>query len=150
MAGTRLEFGIASYGDWSTSPLHTGFDVYIDVNRDGTDDWVLFNWNLGAAWWGSTVDVVYRRVPAAQRSCLVARPLNMIARVVTPCSSTPTSWSWASVSSLGITGPFDYYVAAARTGVDQQPLTYNPAAPGLSVGSNDALNTSSGPTSTAR
>jgi subtilisin family serine protease len=43
---TMLSFGLATHGDWS-SPNQVEFDIYIDTNRDGTDDFVLFNSNGG-------------------------------------------------------------------------------------------------------
>ncbi|HEU5101931.1 MAG TPA: CHRD domain-containing protein, partial [Roseiflexaceae bacterium] len=43
---TMLYFGIATHGDWST-PNEVEFDIYIDTNRDGSDDFVLFNANGG-------------------------------------------------------------------------------------------------------
>jgi hypothetical protein len=43
---TTIFFGIATHDDWST-PNELEFNVFIDTNRDGTDDFVLFNSNLG-------------------------------------------------------------------------------------------------------
>lgn len=43
---TVLYFGIATHGDWST-PNQVEFDIFIDTDRDGEDDFVLFNSNLG-------------------------------------------------------------------------------------------------------
>jgi hypothetical protein len=43
---TKIFFGVATHADWST-PNQVEFDIYIDTNRDGTDDFVLFNSNLG-------------------------------------------------------------------------------------------------------
>jgi hypothetical protein len=43
---TAIYFGIATHADWST-PNEVEFDIYIDTNRDGTDDFVLFNSNYG-------------------------------------------------------------------------------------------------------
>jgi hypothetical protein len=43
---TMLSFGIATHGDWST-PNEVEFDIYIDTDRDGSDDFVLFNSNAG-------------------------------------------------------------------------------------------------------
>jgi hypothetical protein len=53
-----ISFGVASHGNWS-SPNETEFDVYIDTNKDGEDDYVLFNWNLGLASGGTdATDVI--------------------------------------------------------------------------------------------
>jgi subtilisin family serine protease len=41
-----IYFGVATQDDWST-PNEVEFDIYIDTNRDGEDDFVLFNSNYG-------------------------------------------------------------------------------------------------------
>lgn len=43
---TTVYFGVSTFGDW-TSPNIVEFDVYIDTNRDGTDDYALFSSNTG-------------------------------------------------------------------------------------------------------
>jgi hypothetical protein len=43
---TQISFGLATYADWST-PNQVEFDIYIDTDRDGTDDFVLYHTNLG-------------------------------------------------------------------------------------------------------
>jgi subtilisin family serine protease len=43
---TTLSFGLATHGAWST-PNTVEFQIFIDTDRDGTDDFVLFNSNLG-------------------------------------------------------------------------------------------------------
>ncbi len=35
-------FAIATYGEWNT-PAEVEFDIYIDTNQDGTEDWILLN-----------------------------------------------------------------------------------------------------------
>lgn len=45
---TTIFFGIATHGNWTT-PNEVEFDIYIDTNRDGTDDFVLFNWDWSSA-----------------------------------------------------------------------------------------------------
>jgi subtilisin family serine protease len=43
-----LDIAINSYGHWHTpQPYIAEFDLYLDVDEDGTDDFVDFNWNLG-------------------------------------------------------------------------------------------------------
>jgi subtilisin family serine protease len=46
ITGTLISFGVASYRPWFT-PNEVEFLVYIDSNRDGIDDYVLVNTNLG-------------------------------------------------------------------------------------------------------
>jgi subtilisin family serine protease len=55
-ADSTVYFGIATYGKWDT-PNSVKFDVYIDVNKDGTDDYVVFNTNQGP-FTGTTDDVM--------------------------------------------------------------------------------------------
>lgn len=43
---TAIFFGVATHGDWST-PNQVEFDIFIDTNGDGVDDYVLFNSNTG-------------------------------------------------------------------------------------------------------
>ncbi len=53
---TTIYFGFATHGNWTT-PNEVEFDIYIDVDRDGTDDFVLFNASLGLLTTGSFDDV---------------------------------------------------------------------------------------------
>jgi subtilisin family serine protease len=55
-ANSAMYFGIATYGKWDT-PNSVEFDVYIDINEDGTDDYVVFNTNYGF-FSGTTDDVM--------------------------------------------------------------------------------------------
>jgi hypothetical protein len=43
-----LSFGIATHGDWTT-PNEVDFVVFIDTDRDGTDDFALYNTNYASA-----------------------------------------------------------------------------------------------------
>ncbi|MFZ0533910.1 MAG: hypothetical protein WAM09_12085, partial [Anaerolineales bacterium] len=56
-ANSAMYFGLATYGKWDT-PNSVEFDVYIDVNEDGTDDYVVFNYNEGL-FTGTTDDVMF-------------------------------------------------------------------------------------------
>ena len=42
VANSDIYFGIATHGNWS-SPSEVEFDIYIDTDLDGVDDYVLFN-----------------------------------------------------------------------------------------------------------
>ncbi len=44
---TNLYFGVSTYGDWST-PAEVEFDIYIDIDEDGTDDFVVYNGRAAA------------------------------------------------------------------------------------------------------
>ncbi len=58
LTDTTIFFGIATHDDWST-PNELEFNVYIDTDRDGTEDFVLFNSNLGFMTGGDQNDVLY-------------------------------------------------------------------------------------------
>lgn len=46
-AGSAIQFGINTYGRRATPNYPAEFDVYIDNNRDGTFDYVIYNGELG-------------------------------------------------------------------------------------------------------
>jgi subtilisin family serine protease len=48
VAGKAAFFSIATYGEWDTLSS-VEFDVYIDINEDGTDDYVLYSTNSGTS-----------------------------------------------------------------------------------------------------
>lgn len=53
---TYVYFGLASHAPWST-PSEVQYQVWIDANRDGRDDFVLLNSNLGELTGGQATDV---------------------------------------------------------------------------------------------
>lgn len=63
---TDLFFGTASYGAWAT-PHEVQVRVYLDVNNDGVDDYVLLNTDYGTAFGQAPNDVfihaIYRIQP---------------------------------------------------------------------------------------
>jgi subtilisin family serine protease len=54
---TDVVFAVATHGDWETPNSPIEFDIYIDSDRDGTDDYLLFNWNDGEFGGGKPSDV---------------------------------------------------------------------------------------------
>ena len=42
LADAMISFGVSTYAPWP-SPNQVEFDIYIDVNKDGTDDFVIYN-----------------------------------------------------------------------------------------------------------
>ena len=46
VVGKAAFFSIATYGDWDTLSA-VEFDIYIDIDEDGVDDYVLYNTNTG-------------------------------------------------------------------------------------------------------
>jgi hypothetical protein len=48
MTDTILSFAVNTYGPWHTpQPYWAEFDIYIDSDEDGTEDYVVFNYNYG-------------------------------------------------------------------------------------------------------
>jgi len=50
VVGASAFFSIATYGDWDTPTASAvEFDIYIDIDEDGIDDYVLYNTNTGTS-----------------------------------------------------------------------------------------------------
>ena len=83
---TKVLFGIATYGKWST-PTDVEFDFYIDADNDGTDDYVVYNAPLITSAGDATDVFVANFYDLNTQSVLSQELLNGIA----PVSSIPTS-----------------------------------------------------------
>ena len=47
--GDEIATAFSTHGSWHTpQPYFTEFDLYLDIDQDGWDDYVLFNYNYGA------------------------------------------------------------------------------------------------------
>ncbi|HLF25813.1 MAG TPA: S8 family serine peptidase [Anaerolineae bacterium] len=135
-------FGVATQRNWST-PHEVEFDIYLDTNRDGTDDFVLFNWNVGAALGGSTNDVFVSALLDLDTGDLVIQDyLNGVAANVLDTVPFNTNVMVLPVYALDLglsegSAAFDYHVQtfsrdAEDVVVDSTgALTYNTADPGL-------------------
>ena len=56
--GDEVVAAFDTYGSWHTpQPYFTEFDLYIDIDQDGWDDYVLFNYNYGALTGGDDNDL---------------------------------------------------------------------------------------------
>ncbi len=56
--GPIIKVAFNVYGSWHTpQPYFAEFDLYIDANEDGVDDYLDFNWNYGASTGGNDDDV---------------------------------------------------------------------------------------------
>ncbi|HSE41702.1 MAG TPA: S8 family serine peptidase, partial [Acidobacteriota bacterium] len=139
-----LTFGIATHAPWS-SPNDVEFDIYIDTDRDGTDDWVLFNLDLASLVAPGTRNDVYVTVlcPLPSGGCFIEAFMNDLGADFlhsVPMNSNVISMPVFS-SDLGlVTGDsdFDYYVVSfsrdADDFVDVSGLhTYDAANVGLDV-----------------
>jgi subtilisin family serine protease len=152
--GPVVNFGIATWGEFQTAnPYDVEFDIYIDTDRDGTDDYALFNWNLGSAGGGNPADVFYSVLVNLKTDppVLVAeRRINGISpgtRDTVGFNTSVMSIS-AYAADLGITGAFDWHVLSFNRAVgfvDESPtqpsdpgdpprrFTWNFATPGISA-----------------
>ncbi|HEY0605288.1 MAG TPA: S8 family serine peptidase [Herpetosiphonaceae bacterium] len=138
-----ISFGVATYGNWS-SPNESEFDIYIDTNRDGEDDYVLFNWNLGLATGGTdATDVIISVLINLNTGQLLLEDyVNVVPSVLnTAIFNNSVMVLPVYASDLGLTensGAFNYRVftfSRDADGVvdDSGTLTYNPAQPGLDL-----------------
>jgi subtilisin family serine protease len=143
-----LSFGVATYGNWST-PNESEFDIYIDTNRDGEDDYVLFNWNLGlASGGGDATDVVISVLLNLNSGQLIlADYVNVSPAVLnTAIFNSNVMVLPVAASDLGLTAnnsTFNYRIftfSRDADGVvdDSGTLTYNAAQPGLDLSGNFA------------
>jgi subtilisin family serine protease len=139
--GPVLNFGIATWGQFNTAnPYDAEFDIYIDTDRDGTADFVLFNWNLGSAGNASPADVFYSVLAnLSTGDAFAERRINGISPGTRDTVGFNTSVIAISAyaSDLGITGAFDWQVVSFNRLLGQVDMsavhTWNFAAPGLSA-----------------
>lgn len=143
-ADATVAFGIATHGRWS-SPNEVEFDIYIDTDRDGNDDYVLFNWNLGAATGGDANDVFITYLlnlndPNANPSLQFLNGLDSLTINTVPYN-TSVMMMPAAAADMGLTAAspsFNYTIVSfsrdATGSVDISPtLTYNAVKSGVNV-----------------
>jgi subtilisin family serine protease len=140
-----IAFGIASHDNWST-PNEVEFDIYIDTNRDGNDDYVLFNWNYALATGGTDASDVFITYlanlnnPAAPPVVSYVNAANLL-DTNTAVFNSSVMLLPVRASALGLTatsGAFDYTVVSfsrdADGVIDISPtVTYNPNRAGVDV-----------------
>jgi subtilisin family serine protease len=139
--GPVLNFGIATWGEFQTAnPYDVEFDIYIDSDRDGTADYVLFNWNLGSAGGGSPADVFYSVLANLKTNALVLeRRINGISPATRDTVGFNTSVMAVSAyaADLHINGAFDWQVVSFNRALGQVDAsavhTWNLATPGIST-----------------
>ncbi len=143
---STVYFGIVTHGNWSTPASEVEFDIYLDLDRDGTDDYVLYNTRLtGSDVFVTTLFNLRTGASAVQGFTNVfnanrpTAPFNTNVLVM-PVNVTGTS------AGLAFGSPntrFDYRVAtfsgSAPDLVDRTSvLTYDYANPGLDFQANGA------------
>lgn len=147
LADATAFIGIATHGVWPTpQPFLIRFEVGIDTNRDGRDDFVLSNHNAGNVADGNLIDPesandvfvsVLRRV--AQGTTARAGTLNVVPADVADTRPFFTHVVVLPVrlADLGLSAAapsFDFVVRSYEEGdlVDASPrLTFDPTAPGI-------------------
>lgn len=144
IANTTMYFGVATYDTWTT-PSTVEFDIYVDTNKDGTEDYVFYNYNYAQAVGGGSanasdtfVTVVCKLSPAV--SCSVDSYINELpATTDTALFNSRVMVLPVAAKDIGLTdasSSFNYSVFSftneVNSYVDQvRGLSYNPAAPGL-------------------
>ncbi|GIV97869.1 MAG: hypothetical protein KatS3mg057_2526 [Herpetosiphonaceae bacterium] len=148
---TFIYFGVATYGPWSTpqAPYDVEFDIYIDTDRDGSSDFVIFNYNaLQLLGGGDADDTLISVIYDLNASDVV--DFWFINGLMASTDTAPYNSSVlvlpATAGNLGLTegnSRFNYYVVTYQretTGVSDISAihTFDPAAPALDAGGGDA------------
>ncbi|MGH9940173.1 MAG: S8 family serine peptidase, partial [Blastocatellia bacterium] len=141
IANTRIIFGLSTYGDWA-SPNQLTFNVFIDANRDGRDDFQLFTTSFPNAQ-GAPSDVFVTRLlnisTGATTTQFFANSFSA-AMLDTAVFYNNTISLPVSAQALGLTdanGKFDYQVKTSIGAVvvdTSARLTYDATKPGLDFG----------------
>jgi len=141
VANTRIIFGLSTYGDWA-SPNQLTFNVFIDANRDGRDDFQLFTTSLPNAQ-GAPSDVFVTRLLNISTGATTTQFfVNSFSAAMldTAVFYNNTISLPVSAQALGLTdanGKFDYQVKTSLGSVviDQSArFTYDATKPGLDFG----------------
>ncbi len=138
---SRIFFGVTTHSNWAT-PNTVEFDIFLDTNRDGEDDYLLFNFNTGSATGGNATDVFVSVLFNLKTNKLVLQDyLNGVPPSVLGTVLFNTNMMILPVyaADLGLTADnaaFNYRVVSfAREAEDEvdvvEGLTYNAAQPGL-------------------
>jgi uncharacterized protein (TIGR03437 family) len=147
-AGDRLIFGVSTYGDWR-SHNELRFNVFIDTNQDGRDDFHLFNTSLPNAQGGPS-DVPVTRLFNINTQTFASQAffLNSFSPATLDSALYYTNVATLPVTEalLGLGGSvrkFDYTVKTSfgNVAVDQSPrLTWDSANQGLNYGDTTMFN----------
>lgn len=141
-------FAIVTDKPWTT-PNEVEFDIYIDVDQDGTDDFVLYNtaFSENNQRTDVYVAVLYHFSTASLQSITFLNGLPADEADTSPLN-TNVVFMWVPVSALGLSpdGEFDFYIETySRDQEDDSPVditelfTYDAFNPAV-----DTINTISG------
>ncbi len=143
MIDSLITFGFASYGNWN-SLNEVEYDLYIDVDRDGLEDFVVYTTNYGSATGGgATDDFVSVLIDLNSGGGFVNDYINGFPSVALNTVAFNNNVMTLSLlaNDLGLTdanATFDFYVVTfARDSETGDPVdvsdvyTYNAAAPAV-------------------
>ncbi|MCW5968828.1 MAG: S8 family serine peptidase [Blastocatellales bacterium] len=143
--GDRLIFGVSTYGDWR-SHNEIRFNVFFDIDRDGRDDFHLFNTSIPNAQ-GAPSDVPVTRLFNINTQTFVPQTffLNSFSPATLDSALYYTNVAALPVaeSLLDLNGPFNYTVKTSfgNLVIDESAvLTYDAANPGLDFGTSTMFN----------
>jgi subtilisin family serine protease len=146
--GTYIYFGLATWATWTQPANGVSYNVYIDTNLDGHDDFNLFAARTGSESFISQLNNLNTS------SNFSEGPLNKIAtnKYNTGIYNNNVLVLPVKISDLGVSGRFNYRVEgfdAAYGNVDVTgSLSYDYTKPGLDFGlTGNPLNASAGTTS---
>lgn len=128
-----LVFAVNTHKRWSNA-ANNEFDVLLDVDRDGTPDWIVFSYDSGAVRNSDINGVTEVFAQEIATGKLIAT--GFLAQAPTD-SSTILLPVWAS--DVSVDGAFDYTVQSFSITSDGEDAfsstaTYDPAAPAVSNG----------------
>jgi minor extracellular serine protease Vpr len=146
-SGNYMGIAIATYKSWS-APQQVEYDVYIDADSDGTDDYVVYNVDYGLATTGAyngqmATVVVNLHSGAASVQYLADAPLNSSTLVL---SMTLSQLCTASAPCVSAAAPrFTYRVYSFDTALGGSAISvtaaakFNPYAPAVGNGYYDVV-----------
>ncbi|MBI4927089.1 MAG: S8 family serine peptidase [Anaerolineae bacterium] len=138
----RVYFAMATHGNWSTLN-DTEFDIYIDADQDGDEDYVLFNWNVSRAIGGSNADDTFFTVlvdlatgAPVLEDYVNGAPASAINTVVFNTNVVALPLYTADIGLTAVNSTFDFYVVTFGREVDgvvdvSDWMTYDAGSPGL-------------------
>ncbi|MCU0522092.1 MAG: S8 family serine peptidase, partial [Anaerolineae bacterium] len=149
--GDIIAVAVDAWDYWHVpQPMHTEFDLYLDVNEDGTADFVDFNYNYGYATGGDgNNDWIVLQVDLSDGAVYLASPWN----IYTDYNSSfmeyylPAGWQALGLANpdfdyelygydwggemLGAAGSFDYSRAPLSWFISENPGPADPSAVAL-------------------
>jgi minor extracellular serine protease Vpr len=143
--GANIAFAVSTYGRWTTAAANE-FDIRVDVNGDGVDDYDVVAADQGLVQSGSANGVMvtiayslvngngyilsYTDAPFNNATLVMEIPRSYLCQANTPCLSSGDGRISYHVSSYAWSGASDAVVG---------PALFNTVTPSLSVGMDDSV-----------